>query len=201
MTIPKSADMRGRTVDSSSLKGLAHPLRIRILETLWSYGANTSCGLAERLGESSGSTSYHLRQLARHEFIRKVEGKGTKRECWWEVMPGGLTLATPDLATDPATRAASQLVSREFEDTRQQALSHFVVNGFELLPKHWVDASTITTAHFKLTSKQLAEISAEFEKFHDSVLAKYRGQDEPGARPVQVHINAFPLIDGEENPS
>jgi DNA-binding transcriptional ArsR family regulator len=63
-----------------SLKALARPLPVQILDVLSTYGAQTASGLAERLGESSGATSYHLRQLERHAFVREVEGRGTARE-------------------------------------------------------------------------------------------------------------------------
>ncbi|NCD20818.1 MAG: ArsR family transcriptional regulator, partial [Actinobacteria bacterium] len=41
-------------------KAMAHPLRIRILELIGSTPMTASM-LAERTGESTGSTSYHLR--------------------------------------------------------------------------------------------------------------------------------------------
>src|SRR4051812_206716 len=39
-------------VGTAALKALAHPLRIRLLETLSRYGAQTASSLAARLGES-----------------------------------------------------------------------------------------------------------------------------------------------------
>ncbi|NKX49622.1 helix-turn-helix transcriptional regulator [Arthrobacter deserti] len=115
----RAADIAGdaghTVLDVAALKALAHPLRIRLLEMLSRYGAQTASSLAGRLGESSGSTSYHLRQLARHQLVREVEGRGTARERWWERPPGPLVVATPELATSPATRTAARLVAREFE--------------------------------------------------------------------------------------
>ena len=52
-------------VDTTALRGPVHPLRGRILEQLQYRGPATATILGERLGESSGSTSYPLRQLAR----------------------------------------------------------------------------------------------------------------------------------------
>src|SRR6188474_1094363 len=96
-----------RHLDMQRLKALAHPLRVQILDTLSIYGAFTASGLAERLGESSGATSYHLRQLERHGFVREVEGKGTGRERWWERVPGGITLNATEMDDTPAMRAAT----------------------------------------------------------------------------------------------
>lgn len=58
-----------RKLDAHSLRGLAHPLRIRLLGDLRLHGPATASQLAERLGESSGATSYHLRQLAAYGFV------------------------------------------------------------------------------------------------------------------------------------
>src|SRR5689334_24108689 len=69
-----------------TLRGLAHPLRVRILALLREHGASTATRVAERLGESSGATSYHLRQLAAYGFVEDVPGRGAGRERWWRTV-------------------------------------------------------------------------------------------------------------------
>ena len=59
-----------RVLDTGALRALAHPLRVQIYDILSQYGPQTASSLAEKLGESSGSTSYHLRALAKHDLIR-----------------------------------------------------------------------------------------------------------------------------------
>ncbi|MBW8766480.1 MAG: helix-turn-helix transcriptional regulator, partial [Geodermatophilales bacterium] len=54
-----------------------------LLAALRMDGPSTATHLAERLGESSGSTSYHLRQLAAFGFVEEVPGEGDGRERWW----------------------------------------------------------------------------------------------------------------------
>lgn len=34
----------------------------------------------------------------------------------------------------------------------------------------------------------------------DGYMERYRNQTTPGARPVQVHLDAFPLVGGQESP-
>jgi DNA-binding transcriptional ArsR family regulator len=189
-----------RNIDLDSLKGLAHPLRVLIVDTLSTYGAFTASGLAERLGESSGATSYHLRQLERHGFVREVEGRGTGRERWWERMPGGITLGDRDFQSTPTGRAASSLVMREWRQNRDRLLTDYVEHANDVLPREWTDAAEITTINLRLTSEQLAEISAEFQTFAKTRIEQYRGRNEPGSRPVQIQFNAFAVIDGDETP-
>jgi DNA-binding transcriptional ArsR family regulator len=187
-----------RTVDVASLKGLAHPLRIQILEVISRYGPQTAGTLAERLGESTGATSYHLRQLAKHDFIREVEERGTKRERWWDRPKGMLTIVTRELASSPATREAAQLVSREFEHNRAAALADFMEHGwFEESPE-WSDAASASTTNIRLTAEQLAELSRSVEEHIAQLVGRLRSAGvQEGARPVQIHFNAFPLRDGD----
>ena len=183
-----------RTVDVASLRGLAHPLRIQILETISRYGPQTAAMLAERLGESTGSTSYHLRQLAKHEFIREVEGRGTKRERWWDRPQGMLTVVTRELADDPATREAAQLVSREFEHNRAAALADFMEHGWFEESAEWSDAAEVSTSNVRLTAEQLAEFSRSVVEYIGQAVERLRAAGvQEGARPVQIHFNAFPL--------
>ena len=52
-----------RSLGAREVRALAHPLRLRMLESLQD-GPATASMLARELGESSGATSYHLRALA-----------------------------------------------------------------------------------------------------------------------------------------
>lgn len=68
------------------MRALAHPLRGRLLGLLRLDGPSTATLLGQRVGESSGATSYHLRQLAVHGFVEDVEGAGRGRERWWRAV-------------------------------------------------------------------------------------------------------------------
>ncbi len=73
-----------------------------------------------------GSTSYHLRALAKHDLIREGEDRGTGRERWWERPVGGVSFANPDAMATPAGRAATQVVMNEFLRNRNEQLLDFV---------------------------------------------------------------------------
>ncbi|PPF80279.1 ArsR family transcriptional regulator [Subtercola sp. Z020] len=190
---------RNRSIDMTSLKGLAHPLRVRILDALSTYGPNTSSGLAERFGESSGSMSYHLRQLEKHGFVREDASRGSSRERWWERVPGGIEV---DSVYPPrsAERAASDLVQREWQVTRDALFNDFLTQGADQLEPRWFEASTIDTMNLRLTSRQLGDLVAELQAVADRYIQRYRNQQEPGTRPVQLQLNAFPVMDAEEIP-
>ena len=189
-----------RTLDFDSLKGLSHPLRAELFNLLAVHGAATASQLAERVGESSGATSYHLRQLERHGFVREVEGRGTGRERWWERVPGGITLSAAEIGDSPAAQSVTRTALRQWERQRSQLLGDYLNMGFELLPE-WVDSSTIATANLRLTREQLDQVVASWEAWSKETLGPLRDQNLPGSRPVQIHFNAFPVVDGVETPA
>lgn len=184
-----------RAMDLSALKALAHPLRVQLVDELSAYGPATASALADRLGESSGATSYHLRQLEKHGFVREDATRGTGRERWWERVPQSINVEL-ERDADPAERAASELVLGEWQRSRERRTREFLTHGAEDLGAEWTKASTVTTTNFPLTKEQssqlVAELSAVLEKYRD----RYRGQRTEGARPFQIQVDVFPLIDG-----
>lgn len=68
---------------ADQLRVLGHPIRLRIVRLLRAHGPDTASGLARRIGESSGVTSYHLRVLAEHGHIVDDPDRGNGRDRWW----------------------------------------------------------------------------------------------------------------------
>jgi DNA-binding transcriptional ArsR family regulator len=198
---PRAHNDDVRTLDLASLKVLAHPLRVQIIDELSQFGPFTASKLAERLGESSGATSYHLRQLAKHDFVREVEGKGTARERWWERVPGGISVDRRTVSDSVAGQTAAELVLRQWQENSALLLRTFIAHATDVLPAEWIDASTTSTANVRLTLEQLDGLSADVRRAIDAIVERYRDQETPDARPVQIQFNAFPLIDGTETPS
>ncbi len=195
--MPEIESLPERKLDLASIKGLAHPLRVQIFDALSVHGSATASMLAERLGESSGATSYHLRQLERHGFVREVDGKGTARERWWDRVPGAITLSPREAAGSPAGREATLALMRQWEQNRSVLLDDFTRRGFDLFDENWLEASTTATANLRLTVEQLAEVVTSWEAWAEATLLRFRGQNPAGSRPVQIHFNAFPVVGGD----
>lgn len=184
-----------RTMDLTALKALAHPLRVQLVEELSAYGPSTASALADRLGESSGATSYHLRQLEKHGFVREDPTRGTGRERWWERVPQSINVEL-ERDADPAQRAASELVLGEWQRSRERRIREFLAHGAEDLGEEWRKASTVTTSNFPLTKEQSSSLVAELMEVLERYRDRYRGQRAEGARPFQIQVDVFPLIDG-----
>ena len=181
-----------RTVDIEALKALAHPLRVRLFSALTSYGPATASALAVRLGESSGATSYHLRQLEKHGFVREDASRGTARDRWWERVPGAIELANSTFFTTQAGRAAGELVEAEFiQLENERFLAYWRARS--RLESAWVRASQTSSANLMLTPTELERFGHDFERLVD----RYRGREAVGSRRVDVHLRAFPVVDLE----
>lgn len=184
-------------VDPERLKGLSHPIRVEILDQLVLHGPSTASKLAERLGESSGLTSYHLRQLARHGFVQEDEKRGTARERWWRVARGGMSISPSDVKDDPVALAATAAVVHQVVDQRARQLDRFVSEGLPTFGIEWVESSSITSSVLSMTREELDAFGREVSDVMLATLRKYRDRDEvPGARRVMVQFNAFPIVDG-----
>ena len=167
-----------RTLRSAGeLRALTHPLRIRIMVYLTSHdGAATSASLARALGESTGATSYHLRQLARHGFVEEVPGFGTARERGWRAAVRGVGYR-PDSSADEETRSAQLALFASMVEHDNDLISTFLRNRERYEPQ-WRDAGRFVNGVLHLRPEEVQEVS---ERIQD-ILAEYRRQD-PADRP------------------
>ncbi len=188
------------TLDPRSLRGLAHPLRVRLLVDLRENGPATASRLAARLGESSGATSYHLRQLAAHGFVVEDPGRGTARERWWRARYRGIRMDRGELLShpDPAVRDAADLVVQEMAAGHAQELDAWLAALHEW-PEPWRSAWDLSDFTLRLTPqhahelrRRLHEVVEEFRG--DPPAAEGTGSGEPAgpAETVRVHLHAFP---------
>jgi len=196
------SDVRDRTrdVDLATLKALSHPLRVRLWDLLVTAGPATSTTLAQQTGESTGSTSYHLRQLAAHGLVEEVPERGTGRERWWRAAPGALRVRGSGEEYDtPSGGEVIRAFGSQWASLRASSLQRFherVIDRAE--PEDWVDASVDATPFAYLTLEELDALSTEL----GTVLEKYAGTAQSrDARPsdahrrIEVQILAFPTID------
>ncbi|MGW1009806.1 helix-turn-helix domain-containing protein [Streptomyces termitum] len=179
-----------RVLDPRSLRGLAHPLRMRLLRALRHYGPATASGLAERLGESSGATSYHLRQLAAHGFVEDDPSLGKGRERWWRAAQQGVRWdESLDRNSDPEVRGAADLLLHENASHHTQELSTWIATRHEW--PAWVGASDMSDFTLRLPPSAVRELA---ERMH-ALIDEYRDVPEagaPDAARVRLHLHAFP---------
>jgi DNA-binding transcriptional ArsR family regulator len=167
------------------LKALAHPLRQRMLYHLAFVGSASSTSLAQALGESTGSTSYHLRQLARFGFIEEDEERGRGRERWWRLVPLDLRELADELQ---ATPEASQLGRIRFERDRS-LVDRYLANRHRF--GGLAEAAMFSSSATHLTEEELRRFAEEYV----GLLKRwYRPPEERPAEaaPIALLFYAFP---------
>lgn len=181
MTVPV------RRLDATSLKALAHPLRVQILSALTEAEPATATSLAARLSESTGATSYHLRQLARHGFIDEVARPG--RERWWQRATAAIHIQGFEFLSDPETREAAAFLLREVVAVRSSRLSHWYATASDW-PAEWQRASSDGDTRLRLSATEARRLADELAELVD----RYRllGHDDGGER-VEVQYAVFPV--------
>ncbi len=193
MTDDRQADEQGpRVLDTAALRAVAHPLRIKILDLLAAHGPQTASTLATLTGESSGSTSYHLRMLARHELVREIEGRGG-RERWWERPRGGISFGDESVRDSPAGRAVLQVAVGEYHRARSQTAFEYFTRLADGEPREWRNASLSMTSSARLTAAQMAELGERLRSVLSEYVEAHRDQEGDALRAVNVNIDLFPL--------
>ena len=163
--------------EASRLQALAHPLRLRMLGLLRLEGPSTASRLGQRCGESSGLTSYHLRQLASAGFVvdaepadlagREVHG----RDRWWKAVSQS-TLTRRPATGDDARAAASEDYHRAVVDLYAGRARAWLV-AEHTWPERWQALSGLGDRMLRLAPAEVTALRADL----DELLARYRWHD------------------------
>ncbi|WP_052436584.1 winged helix-turn-helix domain-containing protein [Georgenia sp. SUBG003] len=187
-----------RVLDVVALKALAHPLRTQLWDALMA-GPATASQLAERLGESSGLTSYHLRQLAKHGFIEEVPGRGTAREKFWRAVEAD-TRIEHGRARTPAGREALAIFGDEWLRLRYRSAARYHERKRSGLEEEWAASAAELDTYLHATREELAEMVEEYTQLLAAWTERLGGQSEderpPGTRTVEIQFRAFPRDPG-----
>lgn len=195
-----SASLPNLTIqlDPRNLKGLAHPLRVKLLGALRIGGPATASMLAVKLGESSGATSYHLRQLAGFGFIVEDAARGSGRERWWRAAHRATHFDERDLTQGPETA----LLGAEYLRAIAGACADNMLRWIEALPsmpENWASAGAMNDCGLCLTPEQAQALGRELE----AVIQRYPRFDpeQPGPEGsafVSAQIQILPSVAGED---
>ncbi|MDX3385712.1 helix-turn-helix domain-containing protein [Streptomyces niveiscabiei] len=182
-----------RKIDARSLRGLAHPLRMQLLDALRFGGPATASQLAEKLGESSGATSYHLRQLAEYGFIEDDPGQGKGRERWWKATHTGLEFDDELLTdADPAVRGAADLYMHEVATSHTRDLATWLGNR-DSWPEEWNLAWDMSSTTLRLTPEQTLEFIQDVHRVYEEYRSRAVPEGTPGTQQIRAHSHVFPI--------
>jgi DNA-binding transcriptional ArsR family regulator len=173
--------------DAELLHAMAHPLRLRLLGVLRKEGPATASELGRRLGESSASTSYHLRELAKYGFIEEAPELNRGRTKHWRAAEEGIQWSsdTDDAGLVEATSVLGRVVVAEYA----RWLRRWFAETSEW-DRQWRAAAEGMDQWFELTPDELRSLADEVR----AVLARYenRRTRRDGTERAIVLFHAFP---------
>ncbi|KAB8288721.1 ArsR family transcriptional regulator [Bifidobacterium ramosum] len=182
-----------RNADLAQLRAVSHPTRIRIMNIMAAPGSTLTVGdIAARTGESAGTISYHLRQLAKAGLVEQIPSPDgdARKSCWRATTPK--LVVHSDRHTDPASaETLAQSVSVTVNEARmryRQAESS--------LPEQWrhsLDGMAITRLTVEEAEQMQQELMAVANKWVNTVGDRHTEGD--GSEQVMVALSAFRYLD------
>jgi DNA-binding transcriptional ArsR family regulator len=173
-------------VTSDNLRGLAHPLRIRVLGLLRTYGPATATSLAAELKLTSGALSYHLRQLERYGFIVEDTERGNRRERWWRAA---------HLRTQFELDSGEE--ARIYEDAVVTAVSTGIARARAArdgLPPEWQRTFDFSDVLLRLTPDEAHRLGSDIFDLLQGYRPHVPGEPGPaGSRLVTAQYQIFPV--------
>jgi predicted ArsR family transcriptional regulator len=178
--------------DAQTLKALAHPVRIALIETLGVEGAMTATEAGERIGESPTTCSFHLRQLAKYGFVEEAGG-GKGRSRPWRVVDRGLDISSD--SGDPEAEVAAGTVARLWRESQLRRLEHWR-DTRSSYPQEWREATTHSQIVHWLTPAELKEMNEELlaivlSRFQDRRFDPSKRPE--GSLPVETLLFNYPV--------
>ncbi|KQS66944.1 helix-turn-helix domain-containing protein [Modestobacter sp. Leaf380] len=165
--------------DPRVLRGLAHPVRSRIVDEMYATGPVRAADVARELGIPANQASFHLRQLAKYGLVEEAEGEGRDRRdrVWRLVAEHGLSISLDELEAAPGGAAAVGVFRRQ-----STAWGHAVVDAAHARRTDDATTVSITNVTMRLTKAEAEELAREV----DAVLARWsdrtRGADDGADR-------------------
>ena len=162
--------------DLETLKAVSHPLRLELLGRLRAEGPATASQLGRALGQSSGSTSYHLRQLERFGFVADDDEQPSARERRWR--------ALHDATSFPSSLAELD-GGREYVDAVRRRQEQHLLEGLEA----WTEPRPgigMSDYGLRLDPDDLQALQDELH----AVAARYAGRE--GSEHVVLHVLTLP---------
>ena len=181
-----------RITEPVTLRALAHPLRLDLLEVLTITGPATAAACAQRLGASQASCSFHLRQLAKYGYVERAPSAADGRERPWR-----LTSPVQEWSVAELGSAAQHLDRVLIQREADRMLDWVETAQGEPIP--WRRAAFAGGATLPLTSDELTGLREQLRAALEPFMGRLEGRapHPAGARPVRIAIAGTPLRIGE----
>jgi len=182
-----------RPIGPEALKVFAHPLRTAMYNLLGEQGPSTATQLGKQLGESSGQTSYHLRQLEKHGFVEDDPDHPSGRERWWRAV--GFSVDGRQMLRDPATAPAARALLQSVVADRAEVLTRWMSQPEEL--PGWEDSVINDRITSDLTPQEAHDLIDDVQRVMaehiDAAKARKTAGETADRHTVRIYLDILPL--------
>jgi DNA-binding transcriptional ArsR family regulator len=180
-----------QVTDARTMRALAHPVRIALIEALSLSGPMTATEVGEMIGESPTTCSFHLRQLAKYGFVEDAETRPGRSRPWRMTSIGREFTPADD---DPEAVIALLALVRMARE-RQFARYRTWLDTRANYPKAWRDAAGDSEYTFFVTAEELDQLNSELyalliHRFEER--RADRSRRPPGSVPVEMLVLSYP---------
>ena len=175
-----------RITDPRTIRALAHPARLAVIEELYAGRALTATECAAVAGLTPSAMSYHLRSLEKVGIVERAESTGDGRERPWRAAGSSLRVESESDVAEGATFATLMLsrLGDQFADWQERRHNE---------SREWQDASIFSSASVWMTVDELVAFG---ELVHGKIEEYRAGNDRPdNARRVRISLFALPTAD------
>jgi hypothetical protein len=184
--------------DPRAMRAYAHPVRLALIGLLRTHGPMTATQAAARLGESSGTCSFHLRQLAKYGFCEEAGGGRGREKPWRATATFTSWATTPD---DPERAEAQAHLDAVIAQRYFGQVTRWLADRHDE-PPEWQRAAGYGDVALPLTPAELEALRRDVETLVRPYVRRLTGEAEvpPGARRVNLIHFEFPAPADEEAP-
>ncbi|HSZ38716.1 MAG TPA: helix-turn-helix domain-containing protein [Trebonia sp.] len=182
--MPESHDQERTAEDAApyrfenprSIRALAHPARLAIIDALAAGEELTATQCAELTGLSPSATAYHLKLLQRYGAVEAAPPRPDRRERPWRAAARGFQ-ADLDTSTPARASAAAAVAAAHFDATR--AIGVEFTESADAEPEEWRNG-VLDNADLWLTAEEFQRVGEELA----AVVERYRGRAPRGGHPA-----------------
>jgi predicted ArsR family transcriptional regulator len=173
------------------MRAVAHPTRLALIGLLRREGPLTATQAGARLGESSGSMSFHLRQLAKYGLVEET-GEGTGRQKPWRATARftSWSAAPADRELAEATTQFSRVIAARYAEMTDAWVEQQAEE-----PDAWKTAAQFGDTFLWLTPEELTRLGEQVAALLEPYDARLTDETErpEGSRLVSWLNLAFPV--------
>jgi len=179
--------------DPKTMRAMAHPVRLAILELFAVHETLTATQASEALGESPANCAFHLRTLGKYGVLEEAGG-GRGRERPWKEVSSSIRVSSSNLKDKQAELAATALGQVTLDRWLSRIKSAFYSREW---PAEWEDVTSAHESVVFLTPAETAAINDQIRNLFTPYLSRRKNPSTrpPGALPVEFDTFGFPRQD------